>query len=96
MSDTKLKEGQIVENYQGKFAKVVSVGDDGRVGLTVWRQKKEHAEEETMPDRYLNSFGLSQVLKGGANVPGAEKTAPEKTAEKPKKEAAKKTAEKQD
>lgn len=85
MSTTELKAGQIVENYQGKFAKVLNDEGNGRYALTAWVPKKEDAEKQTTAVHFLNTFGLSQVLKGGANTPGAEKTAPEKKA--PKKEA---------
>lgn len=85
---SKVTVGQIIESYQGKFAKVLAEDGAGRLGISAWRQKKEDAEGETVVVRFLNTFGLSQVLKDGTNVPGdapkakkAEDTVPEKSEE---------------
>lgn len=72
-----MKEGNIIENYQGKFAKVVSI-TDGRYGLTAFMKNKSDAENETLVVRHLNSFGMGQIL------------APEKKAKEEKKAEAKK------
>lgn len=66
-----IKSGTIIENDQGKFAKVVSA-EDGRFGISAFVFKKEDAERETVAARTLNTFGLSQVIKGEK----AEKAAP--------------------
>lgn len=57
-----MKVGDIVENYQGKFAKIVEIKGT-RFGLSAWVYKKEVAEVETLAVIFLNSFGLGQVLK---------------------------------
>lgn len=63
--------GKIVENYHGRFAKVIRITEDGSTHLSAWVRTPELAEEETAAVIALNEFGLSQVLKGGANTPGA-------------------------
>ncbi|MBA4306989.1 MAG: hypothetical protein C0429_09670 [Sphingopyxis sp.] len=68
-----MKEGQIIESYGGKFAKVVRVSEDGGMfSLSAWVSSHAAAEVETVAVLTLNEFGISQVVKGGANVPGAE------------------------
>ncbi len=61
-------EGNIVENYQGKFAKIIRVSDDGLTHLSAWVNTRELADVETTSVSFLNDFGLSQVLKDGGNV----------------------------
>ena len=61
MATSKVKEGQVIENYQGRFAKVVSTNGN-RFALTAWVLKKEDAEKDEKVVRHLNAFGLSQVL----------------------------------
>jgi hypothetical protein len=92
MSTLKIKEGQIVENYQGKFAKVIAIKDNGIYQLSAWVKTAEAAGAEDRVMVRLNAFGLSQVLKGGENTPGAE-AAPAK-AEKAEKATGKGKAEK--
>lgn len=75
-----IETGQIVENYQGRFAKVVKVTENGMVLLTAWHHKQNYAEDDTVAVTRLNEFGLSQVLKGGDNAPKAEKEAKGKAA----------------
>lgn len=71
-----MKAGQIVESYQGAFAKVVKVSEDGgMISLSAWVRSKEAAEVETVAVVTLNGFGLSQVMKGGTNVPADEPVA---------------------
>ncbi|MFG6605274.1 hypothetical protein ACGYLM_01505 [Sulfitobacter sp. 1A10445] len=77
----------IIENDQGKFAKVVSA-EAGRYGITAFVFKKEDAEKETVIARHLNTFGLSQVVKKREQAAPAAKKAAEK------KPAAKKTEDK--
>lgn len=68
-----MKAGDIIESYQGKFAKVVKVQEEGGLyTLSAWVNTKEQAEGETVGMVALNAFGLSQVVKGGANTPGAK------------------------
>jgi hypothetical protein len=67
-----MKAGDIVESYQGKFAKVIRIGETGETWLSAWVKTPEQAEFETVAVTWLNDFGLSQVLKGGERVEGAE------------------------
>lgn len=56
--------GAILESYQGKFAKVVRVQEEGGLyTLSAWVPNKEAAAVETVGVTTLNKFGLSQVLK---------------------------------
>lgn len=80
---TSPKEGTVVENYQGRYAKVIEVTDSGMCWLSAWVPKKTDAEKETKRVHRLNQYGLAQVLKGGADTPKEEKV--EKT-EAPKEE----------
>lgn len=57
-----IKPGTILESYQGRFAKVTAVKGT-RFGLTAWFTKRVQAEEETRTVRFVNSFGLSQLVK---------------------------------
>ena len=57
-----MEKGDIIQNYQGRFAKIVEV-KGSRFGLSAWVLKKEAAELETIAVVFLNSFGLEQVLK---------------------------------
>lgn len=57
-----MKIGTIIENEQGRFAKVLEQSGT-RFGLSAWVVKKEQAELETVVVRFLNSFGLAQVMK---------------------------------
>ena len=57
-----MKTGDIIENYQGRFAKIVEI-KGSRFGLSAWVLKKEAAEIETVAVVFLNEFGLEQVLK---------------------------------
>ena len=67
-----MKPGDIVENYQGAFAKVIRVvPEGGHTHLSAWVKSPELAELETVSIIALNDFGLSQVLKGGENVEAA-------------------------
>ena len=77
-----IKAGTIIENDQGKFAKVVSA-EAGRYGITAFVFKKEDAQNETVVARYLNTFGLSQVVKDREQeAPAAKKPAAKKPAAK--------------
>jgi hypothetical protein len=67
-----IKKGQVLENYQGRFARVLGIKDNGLYHLTVWHQKRENAEVDEKVAIRLNDFGLSQVLKGGENAPKAD------------------------
>lgn len=68
-----MKPGNIIETYQGRFAEIVSI-QDGRYGLTASMKNKSDAEKEERVVKYLNEFGMSQILKD-------EKKAPAKKAE---------------
>jgi hypothetical protein len=82
-----MNPGDIVESYHGKFAKVIRITEGGLTHLSAWVNSPELAELEVVSTSFLNAFGLSQVIKGGANVEGAE--APVETpAETPKKKKA--------
>jgi len=70
-----MKKGQIIQNTQGRFAKVVELSGS-RFGLSAWVNKKEMAENETDVAVFLNSFGLSQVMKAEAPKKEAKKEAP--------------------
>jgi len=74
-----MKAGTIIENDQGKFAKVVSA-EEGRYGVTAFVFKKEDAEKETVVARILNTFGLGQVMKEAKEAP--KKAAPKKEDDK--------------
>lgn len=76
-----MKPGSIVESYQGLFAKVIRVTEGGHTHLSAWVRTPELAEEETAAVVALNDFGISQVLKGGANTPTAEQVAAEEPVE---------------
>lgn len=87
-----MKTGDILENYQGKFAKVVGMFEGGLYTLSAWVNSPSAAEDETVGVTVLNTFGLSQILKDGANVGKTEDfvdvsvpDAPAKTAEKAEK-----------
>jgi hypothetical protein len=68
-----MNPGDIVENYQGAFAKVIRVvPEGGHTHLSAWVKSPELAEQENVSIIALNEFGLSQVLKGGKNVEGTE------------------------
>ncbi len=88
-----MKAGDILENYQGAFAKVLKVQEEGGLyTLSAWVRTREQAEMETVGVTTLNSFGLSQVVKGGDNTPGAKaaetsEEAPKVTSKVSKKEA---------
>lgn len=64
--------GDIVESYQGLFAKVIRVTEGGHTHLSAWVRTRQLAEEEKVAVIALNEYGLSQVLKGGENTPSAE------------------------
>ena len=66
-----MRPGEIVENYQGQFAKVIRHSEGGHTHLSAWVRTPELAEEEKVAVIALNDFGLSQVLKGGAETPAA-------------------------
>lgn len=57
-----MKAGDIIENYQGRFAKIVEL-KESLYGVSAWVLKKEDAQKETAVEIFLNEFGLSQVLK---------------------------------
>jgi hypothetical protein len=63
-----MKPGDIVENYQGAFAKVVRLTEGGHTHLSAWVRTPELAAQEEVAVSFLNDFGLSQILKDGANV----------------------------
>lgn len=64
--------GDIVENYQGAFAKVILLSEGGLTHLSAWVRTPELAEQETVSVSFLNAFGLSQVLKDGVNAGKSE------------------------
>lgn len=79
--------GQIIESYQGKFAKVIRLTEGGHTHLSAWVKTPELAEAEAASVSFLNDFGISQVVKGGAGVePEAEATKADKPAKAPKAE----------
>jgi hypothetical protein len=79
------KQGQIVEHYQGTFAKIVKVSSEGgRFHLSAWVKSPAAAEVETVAVMSLNSFGMSQVVKSAEKPAKAEKEEKEKK-EKPAK-----------
>lgn len=85
-----IETGQIVENFQGRFAKVVKVTENGMTHLTAWHHKRNYAEDDTIAVTRLNEFGLSQVLKGGKDTPTEEapvEAAPKVTSKKSAKSA---------
>lgn len=70
-----MKPGDIIENYQGRFAKVIEVRES-LVGLSAFVLHRDKAEEETAVDVFLNEFGLAQIMKvEEAKAPKAEKPA---------------------
>ncbi|MGI1661376.1 hypothetical protein ACRDNQ_03960 [Palleronia sp. KMU-117] len=79
-----IKAGDVVESFQGRFAKVVGVTESGMVLLSAWHLKKVYAEDDTRAVTRLNAFGLSQVLKDGENAPetDAKPKAPKADGEK--------------
>ncbi len=62
----------IIENYQGRFAKVIEV-KDSLVGVSAFVLKRENAEEETAVDIFLNEFGLAQIVKEEKKAPTEKK-----------------------
>lgn len=83
-----MKVGDIIESYQGKFAKVVRVQEEGGLyTLSAWVATKDKAAEETVGIIALNAYGISQVIKGGANVPGAPKVEAAEEVKEEKKKA---------
>lgn len=64
--------GQIIEHFQGMFAKVIAVGEGGLTWLSAWVKTPELAENETVTVTWLNDYGLNQVIKGGLHVEVAE------------------------
>lgn len=91
MSTLKVKEGQVVENFQGKFAKVIAIKDNGIVQLSAWVKTEAAAQAEDRVMVRLNAFGLSQVLKGGENAPGAKSEKTDKAEGKGKAAKSEKT-----
>lgn len=70
-----MQPGDIIENYQGRFAKVIEL-KDSLFGISAFVLKRELAEDETAVDIYLNRFGLAQIVKvEEAKAPKAEKPA---------------------
>lgn len=63
-----MTSGQIIEHYQGTFAKVIAVGEGGLTWLSAWVRTPELAENETQAVTWLNDYGLNQVMKGGLHV----------------------------
>lgn len=61
-SKTTLKVGDVVKNYQNRFARVVRI-HRGRVSLTPWFVQKEKAVASDVEASRLNLFGMAQVLK---------------------------------
>ena len=84
------KVGHIIENIHGQFEKVVEI-KGSRYWLSAFVFKKEKAELETVAVTFLNSYGLSQILKSKSDAPKTPKT--EGKAD-PKKSDAPKTDEK--
>lgn len=80
------KAGKVIQNSQGRFAKIIEVKGT-RYGLSAWVNRSEQAENETVVVRYLNSFGLKQVLPEAAPKKDAPKG--DKAPAAPKKEDAK-------
>lgn len=78
MTSPNVKAGDIIESYQGFFAKVVEI-KGSRYGLSAWVYKRSAAEAETVALTFLNRFGLSQVMKAD------EKKAPAKGKKKDEK-----------
>lgn len=60
--------GRIIEHFQGKFAKVIAVGEGGLTWLSAWVNSPELAEKETVAVTWLNDYGLNQVMKGGLHT----------------------------
>lgn len=78
-----MKPGDIIENYQGRFAKIIEV-KESLYGVSAFVLKRELAEDEKVVDVFLNEFGLAQILKEPeAKAPKAEKP---KEAKAPKAE----------
>jgi len=91
-----MKQGTIIENYQGQFAKVIRL-KEGMTHFTAWVKTKALAEVETVAVHRLNEFGLSQVLMKGKNVSVGDSTAKVEAETDTKPKAAKpKAGEKQD
>lgn len=65
-----MKPGDIIEHFQGTFAKVIAVGEGGLTWLSAWVRTPELAENETVAVTWLNDYGLNQVMKGGLYVEG--------------------------
>jgi hypothetical protein len=65
------KVGEIVENYRGEYARVMS-NSQTRVGLSPWVRKREAAESAGSTATYLNKFGLAQATGKAQTVPSNE------------------------
>jgi hypothetical protein len=55
-----MKAGDIIQNHQGRFAKIVSI-KDSRFGITGWMLRKEDAKKDTRVMVFLNKYGLAAV-----------------------------------
>jgi hypothetical protein len=62
-----MKAGDIIENYQGRFAKIVEV-KGSLYGVSAFVLNRDLAADETAVDVFLNEFGLSQIIKPKAEA----------------------------
>jgi hypothetical protein len=72
-----MRPGDIIEHYQGTFAKVIAVGEGGLTWLSAWVRTPELAENETVAVTWLNDYGLNQVMKTGTMVASIVTDVPE-------------------
>ena len=82
------KQGDVIQNYQGRYAKVVTVKNN-HYGLSAFVGKKDDAEKETVAVKFLNKFGMSQI----APDKGAKTEAPKEDKVTTTTKATKKTDE---
>ena len=70
-----MKAGDIIENYQGRFAKVIEI-KESLFGISAFVLNRDLAADETAVDIFLNKFGLAQIMKeADAKAPKAAKPA---------------------
>ena len=74
-----MKEGQIIQNRLGQFAKVIAI-KGGFYYLTAWFSKKDQAEEAENRSAFVNGIGLARIMGDvePATQDSTESLAPEK------------------
>lgn len=74
-----IKEGQIIQNRLGQFAKVIAI-KGGFYYLTAWFSKKDQAQEAETRASFVNEIGLARITGDAepATQDSTESLAPEK------------------